>query len=140
MAKGLRNLIRLGEWRVDEKRRALGALLTAVAEMEEAQRRLEEEILAEQQAAAATPVEGGLIYGNYASAAIQRRQDLAQRVAEVEERITRAREDLRVAYLDLKKYEIAQRQRDEREARERDRQEQAAQDEMGLQGHLRKVP
>ena len=138
MAKGLHNLIRLGEWQVDEKRRALGTLLTTVANMEGLLASLEAEIISEQAAATATPVEGGLIYGSYASAAIERRNNFHARIALVEEEITEAREELRLAYLDLKKYEIVQRQREEREAIERDREEQAYLDELGMQGHLRK--
>ncbi len=138
MAKGLHNLIRLGEWQVDEKRRALGELLTMVGEMETTLRNLEAELISEQAAASAMPVEAGLIYGNYATAAIRRREDINRRIAEVEEKITEAREELRLAYLDLKKYEIAQRQRDERAALELERLEQATLDELGLQGHLRK--
>ncbi len=138
MAKSLRSLIRLHDWDVDEKRRALAEFLGQIAVLEARARRLEEDLVKEQKAAAETPGEAGLYYGNYADAVIQRREQLAKAAAEVEGQITEARETLREAYRQLKKYETAQANRDAREETEANRLEQMDLDEIGIQGFLRK--
>ena len=138
MAKTLKNLVRLQEWQVDEKRRKLGGLLSLVADLEDRARRLEEELLAEQAVAAAAPEEAGFLYGAYAETVIERRQRLADSIARAEDEIAAAREELRDAYRELKKYEIAEENRVVREREELDRVEQAFLDEVGLQSFRRR--
>ena len=135
MAGNLNRLIRLHEWRVDEKRRALGDLLGLVADLEQQARCLEEDLKTEQGVARASPDEAGHLYGNYAHAVILRRERIAQSIAETERKIAAAREALNDAYRNLKKYELAQGARDAREARERERAEQMVLDELGVQAY-----
>ena len=139
MAGNLNSLIRLHEWRVDEKRRALGDLLGLVADLEHQARRLEEDLKKEQGVARASPGEAGYLYGNlavcHAHAVILHRARIAQSVAATEGKIVAAREVLNDAYRNLKKYELAQGARDTREERERERAEQMVLDELGLQAH-----
>jgi len=138
--KDLHNLIRLHDWQVEEKQRQLAGLVGAVAALEDRARRLEEELLHEQKVAAAAPAEIGLYYGNFAKAAIERRRMLAKAIAEAEAETAAARDKLREAYRELKKYAVAQDHRDVREAAERDRKEQIFLDELGMQTFLRKSP
>lgn len=138
MAKSLRSLIRLHDWDVDEKRRVLSEYLGQVAVIEERARKLEESVIREQKIAAEVPGEAGLYYGNFANMVIQRRELLAQLKAELEKQVVTARENLRQAYRELKKYETAQANRDEREEAEGNRREQIDLDEIGIQGFLRK--
>ena len=138
MAKDLKNLIRLHEWQVDEKRRKVGTLLSLVADLELQARRLEEELVAEQAAASADPAEAGFFYGTYAETVIERRQRIAYSIAKAEEEIAAAQEELREAYRDLKKYEIAQENRIKRETYEQARKEQAFLDDIGLQSFRQK--
>ena len=135
MTGNLNSLIRLHEWRVDGKRRALGDLLGVVADLEQQARRLEEDLANEQGVARASPDEAGFMYGNYAHAVILHRGRIAAAIAETETKIAAAREALNEAYRDLKKYELAQRARDGRAARERERAEQMVLDELGVQGY-----
>lgn len=136
MAKGdLHNLIRLGEWQVDEKRRQLGQLMRVLDDLEDRARRLEQELIEEQHVAARAPNEAGFLYGNYAEAVIERRERLKESIAMAEAEVARARDELREAYRDLKKYEIAQRNRDQKAAAEAARKEQLVLDELGLQGY-----
>ncbi len=135
MAGNLNSLIRLHEWRVDEKRRALGDLLGVVADLEQQARRLEEDLKKEQGVARASPDEAGYLYGNYAHAVILRRERIAQSIAATERKIAAAREALNDAYRNLKKYELVQGARDTREARERERAEQMVLDELGAQAY-----
>ncbi len=135
MAGNLNSLIRLDEWRVDEKRRALGDLLGVVADLEQQARRLEEDLKTEQGVARASPDEAGYLYGNYAHAVILRRERIAQSIAATERKIAAAREALNDAYRNFKKYELAQGARDTREARERERAERMVLDELGVQAY-----
>jgi len=138
VAKHLKNLIRLNDWQVEEKQRALGDLLNAVAALEAKRRQLEEELVRERKAAAEAPSEIGIYYGNFAKAALVRRRALEQAIAEGEAEVAAARDRLREAYRELKKYEVAQAQRDAREAAERDHREQLFLDEIGIQAFVRK--
>jgi flagellar protein FliJ len=133
MAKNLNTLIRLNEWNVDERRRELGQVLRALAELEDGLERLRQEVVKEQNAAMAAPDEAGLFYGNYAQAVIGRRQKLNEGIQRMEAQIAAAREKLNEAYRELKKFEVAQKTRDAREAQELARRDQNVLDEIGLQ-------
>ncbi len=137
MAKGLKSLIRLNEWKVDEKRRILGEKLSQVSELEDGMAALERELLAEQNVAQQAPQEAGLFYGNYANGVINRRDQFKSEIAEMENQVQVARDDLNEAYHELKKFEIINRQREKREAAERDKKEQELLDELGLQNSQR---
>ena len=132
MAKNLNTLIRLNEWNVDERRRELGDVLRALAELETGLERLRQEVTKEQNAAAAAPAEAGFFYGRYAQGVIGRRQSINDGIQRMEAQVAAAREKLNESYRELKKFEVAQRTRDEREARELARREQGVLDEIGL--------
>ncbi len=138
MARNLHNLIRLHEWQVEERRRKLGDLLRFLQDLEDRAQRLEEEIIHEQNIAQSSPEEAGRAYGPYAEAAIDRRQRLAQSITLTQDETSAAREELNQAYRELRKFELAQTNRDKREAQEELRREQAVLDEVGMQGHIRK--
>jgi len=132
MAKNLDTLIRLNEWTVDERRRELGDVLRALAGLEDGLERLRREVVNEQNAAAASPEVAGFFYGNYARAAIGRRQTLDDGIRRMEAQVAAARERLNEAYRELKKFEVAQNTRDAREAKELARREQGILDDIGL--------
>ncbi len=138
MAGNLHPLIRLHEWIVDERRRKLADLLDLIAELENQGRNLERELIDEQRIAGTAPEEAGLLYGNYAKAVIARRQRIAESVADAESKAAVAREAVREAYRELKKYQVAQAARDRRQAEEEGRREQIFLDEIGIQGHRRR--
>jgi len=134
MAKDLQNLIRINEWEVDEKRRKLGELLRLMANLEAQAVALEEELAREQQQAGNAPVEAGLLYGAYAEAVIERRERIKESIDKMEAAIVEAREELRLAYLELKKYEVAQENRNRKLAKEAARRETMEYDEIAIQG------
>lgn len=136
MAKNLGGLIRLHEWNVDQKRRKLGELLSLLADLEEQAIDLEEEVKSEQRVASASPAVAGLLYGNYAMGVIERRRRIAESIAKTEETVAAAREDMREAFMILKKFQTAQDNRDRREADELNRKEQAILDEIGARRHF----
>ncbi len=135
MAKDLQTLIRLNEWTVDERRRELGDVLGSLESLENGLLRLRDELASEQQAVQSSPNEAGFFYGNYAAAVIQRRNHLNNGIAQMEAKVAEARERLDEAYRELKKFEIAQENRDLELAKEMGRQEQSEMDELGLQVH-----
>jgi len=135
MAKNLKTLIRLNEWTVDERRRELGDVLGSLESLENGLLRLRDELASEQQAVQSSPNEAGFFYGNYAAAVIQRRNHLNNGIVQMEAKVAEARERLDEAYRELKKFEIAQENRDLELAKEMGRQEQSEMDELGLQVH-----
>ncbi len=139
MAGDLKNMIRIQEFGVDEKRCDLGELLKLMGDLERSQRDLELEVVEEQRIAASMPGEADLCYGIYAQNVIIRRERMAQSLIQMEAKVDEARDALSEAYLDLEKYEIAQENRDKREALEESRREQSILDEIGLNAHRRKA-
>lgn len=137
MATGLKTLIKLNSWGVDQKRRKLGEILRLIDSLETQARNLEDELMREQKAAADKPEEAGFIYGNYASAVIQRRERIADSMTQAESEAELARDDLAEAYRVLKKYETVQANRLAEEVKEEARKEQIDLDEIGLQGYVR---
>ena len=135
MAEHLATFVRLHEWRVDQKRRKLGELLRLLDDLESRRVRLEQEVKDEQRVAAGAPDVAGYLYGTYAQAVIDRRHRIAESIAKATEEVEAAREELREAYRELKKFEITQASRNRREAAEQERKDQADLDEVGLQGH-----
>jgi len=139
MAEDLKNLIRIQEFGVDEKRRNLGELLKLMGDLEQRQRDLEIEVVGEQRIAASSPGEADICYGIYAQNVIVRRECMAESIVQMEVKVGEARDAISEAYLDLKKYEIAQENRDKREALEESRREQSILDEIGMNAHRRKA-
>lgn len=135
MARDLHNLIHIHEFEVDEKRRKLGELLRLLSNLEAQARALEAELVQEQAEAQKNPAEAGHLYGAYAEAVIDRRERIQQSIAQMEQAVDEAREDLRVSFIELKKYEVAQENRDRKRATELERQERMELDEIGLQTH-----
>ena len=126
------SLIRLHGWKLEEKRRVLAELETLMDELKRRGRDLEAEIHNEMSAAAGSE-EAAYAYGAYAAQAIRRRETLAQSAAELEGRIEVARDDVRAAFQEVKKYEIARERKLERERLEASRRDRIAEDDLGLE-------
>ncbi len=126
------SLIRLHRWKLEEKRRVLAELETLMDELKRRGRDLEAEIHNEQSAAAGSE-EAAYAYGAYAAQAIRRRETLAKSAAELEGRIEVARDDVRAAFQEVKKYEIARERKLKRERLEAARRERIAEDDLGLE-------
>ena len=135
MDKGLNTLIRLHKFRVDEKRREIGGMITVIDDLERQVRELENQILEEQSIAGSSPEEAGILFGNYAAHYILKKKQFSVTIREMEEKLETAQEELREEYKDLKGVELTQEARDNREALEEARAEQAVLDEIGLNLH-----
>ena len=136
--KGLKTLIRLSKWNVDEKQRVLVMLQGREDEILSWIRQSEEQLKEEQRIAAEDSIGIGFSYGAYANAWLGRREQLLGMLEMVRAEIIRARNELGEAFNELKTYEITQKERDRRAQAERDKKEQAFLDEIGLNIHRRK--
>ena len=130
MSRRLDGLIRLQRWKVDEKRRALADLQALHAELTTKAEALEAEVAAEQQSAAANGT--AFAYRAYAEQVIQRRETLAESIADVLQAMMKAQGELSDAYQEAKRYEMAQDRAQQRLAAEAARREQLDLDEIGL--------
>ena len=137
MATGLKNLIRLYEWTVDERRRELGNHIRRLNHLDEQVRNLEEELKREQALAGAGDL--GITFGAYYNLFRYRRQRLDDAIRTKERDIAEAREILGNAFMELKKYQVAQEVRNREEELEETRREQAELDELGLQLYRREA-
>jgi flagellar FliJ protein len=137
-AKGLKTLIRLSKWTVDEKQRILVALQGREDEIISWIEQLDVQLKEEQRIASEDATGVGFTYGNFANAWLNRREQLLTMLEMIRAEIIRAREDLALAFNELKTYEITQRERERRDQAERDKKEQNFLDEIGLNIHRRK--
>lgn len=137
MAAGLKNLIRLHEWTVDERRRELGLQIRKLNELDQRVRELESELKREQALAGSGDL--GITFGAYYTMFRYRRARLDQQIRAKEKEILDARDILGRAYMELKKYQVADEIRRREADLEQARQEQADLDELGLQLYRRQT-
>lgn len=135
--KGLSTLIRYHGQLLDEKRRALAELQGLADRLRQQLVDLGEEMKREQ-AVAGTSVELSMTYHNYAVVLIERRENLEKMIADVDQQIVAATNEVADAFQELKKYEIAKANRDKRAEEEANRREQTEFDEMGLSIYRRR--
>lgn len=133
----LKGLIRLSKWRLDEKRRELADLQSLGQRLVEQVMQLEAELLAEQEVARGT-FEVSFGYARYAAAAIGRRQRLAQSIAQVQAQVAVATDEIAEAFQELKRYELAQSERERQDKEKLRRRENNMLDEVAVAGFLRR--
>ena len=137
MPKTLRSLIRLYQFNVDEKRREVGGMIAVLNDLEKQAGELETKISQERAIAGASPEEAGVLFGNYTAHCILKKEQFIAALQEMEVKLETAQEEIREHYRDLKGVQLTQEARENREAAERVRVEQAILDEIGLQSHTR---
>lgn len=124
----LKTVIRLHKWQLDEKRRALVELQNLRDHLQMEIHRLEEEV-GREAALASQDFEAARAFPNYAKMARTRHDKLDQSVAKVDEQIAAANEEVAEAYRELKKFELAEEEREKREALKLRRKQEAVLDE-----------
>jgi flagellar export protein FliJ len=128
----LEKLIRIRKRNLDEVRREIATLEGLAADLRRNGRDLEEEVRCERiYAAQASEVPAD--YGAYARHVIMRRENLARSLADVEARLTAARDTAAVAFQEIKRLETLVENERERLRKVAAQREQAEQDEIGLQ-------
>ena len=122
-------LVRLRDWELDEKKRALAEIQAEIQALIDKRQALEDEVVREQ-AVAASSYESSIGYSAFANAVIQRRQDLDQEILEREQDAAAANEELLVTFQELRKAEIVRDDYDATVKLEEARREQLELDEI----------
>jgi flagellar export protein FliJ len=133
----LGSLVRVHTWALNEKQQTLAGLEGLAEKLRKDLEGLEVEMRQEQSAATGS-AEGTIAFPAFIAAALERRKKLRVSIANLDLAIEAAREEVRQAYQEVKKYELA---RDNHERRERDRlalRERKELDELGATLHRRK--
>ncbi len=133
----LGSLVRVHSWALNEKRQKLAGLEELADKMHQDLEQLEADLTNEQRAAAGS-IEGTIAFPAFVAAALERRKKLRESIADLGLAIDAARAEVREAFQEVKKYELA---RDNYERREREkvaRREQRELDELGANMHRRK--
>lgn len=133
----LASLVRVHTWALNEKRQTLVGLEKLADKMHQDLENLEAE-LKHEQSAAATSVEGTIAFPAFVAAALERRKKLRVSIANLDLAIEAAREEVREAYQEVKKYETARDNHEQRERQRLAKREQNALDELGVNLHQRK--
>ena len=129
--KNLDNLIRLHQWRLDEKRQKVAELERLASRFRAEIEELEKGLKLEQEVAAKS-TEAATGYGNYALAAVARRDKLEQSVAELEKEMVQAVEEVAGAFQEFKKFDLIRARDREKAEFKKKREQQRAIDEAGL--------
>lgn len=132
----LDTIIRVHRWQLDERRQQLAQLERLEERLRGEQRRLDDELVAEQRTAAGSP-EASFAYASYAKALGDRKAKLNDSLAGVLGQIVVAREALAESFAEVKRYEMAQATRQRRVRAGTARKQQIQQDELAMQIYRR---
>jgi flagellar export protein FliJ len=125
-------LIRMHRHELDEKRRALAELYTTLSALERQRRALDQE-LAQETAAVDSSNDVQFTYAQYVDSVRRRRAAIDEGRAQLEQKIETAKDILIEAFAEVKKYEMAQAERERRESAARALRESQTLDEIGLE-------
>ncbi len=135
--RSLKTLVRMRREELDERRQLVAQLENRLNALVHARAELEKKHAAEKHFAEGSP-EALFSYPAYAAWVKSEEQRFEEARLAVEAQADAARDGLRDAFAELKKLEIAEKERIRRERREAERREQKALDAVGLSGYLRK--
>lgn len=130
-------LIRLSEQQLDEKRRQLAALEDRL-DVARAQRKAIEDELTREQGQASQDTTAMFAYGAYAAEVIRRRERADAVIVNVERQAEAAREEVRTAFAELKRYQITHDKKLAELAKSQAAKEQIEMDEIAQQLDRRK--
>ncbi|HEX9837269.1 MAG TPA: hypothetical protein VGB90_10475 [Alphaproteobacteria bacterium] len=129
--KGLPGLIRLARWKLDEQRRTLAGLESLADEFRRQIGQLDAEVRREADVARTSP-EAARTYSAFAASSLARRQRLEKSLHDTLRQAAAQHEEVTRAFQELRRYEIAQDQRERQAAKIARRHDQIAQNEVGL--------
>ena len=138
MSETLETLIRLHRWQVDERRRQVAELEALAEKLRQELVKLAEERAREQVAAGANLLTRH-VYPGYIRRALQRQKTLEQSLAEAEQQTAQARDVLAEAFQELKRYEIAQANRERLRLNAAARRERLETDAIALENYRRRA-
>ena len=131
------SLVRVHSWALNEKRQKLAGLEELADKMHQDLAHLEAELISEQRAVAGS-MEGTIAFPAFVAAALERRKKLRESIAKLGLAVDAARAEVREAFQEVKKYELAQDIHERREREKIARREQRELDELGANMHRRK--
>jgi flagellar export protein FliJ len=137
MSADLTVLIRLHKHELDEKRRVLGELYSAVAVLERERRTLER-LFEMEKDAVKTNGDVHFTFSSYVEKVKQNREKIDKAEAELEKQVEKAKESLMETFSELKKYEMTQAERLRLEEEERQLRDAKSLDDIGLESFRRK--
>nr|WP_321443624.1 flagellar export protein FliJ [uncultured Cohaesibacter sp.] len=135
--KSRESLIRLKRFQVDEKRRQVGQIELMVTEFQGMIRDLDAQIAVEEEKAGIDDI-GHFAYPTFAKAALQRKENLQVSIADLNEQLERAQDQLREAIGELKKVEKLEERDHQREMAAREQAEQDELDDFSTMGRRRR--
>lgn len=133
----LKTIIRLHKWRLDEKRRALAELQNLADRLKAEIEKVKAEMAAEQ-ATARADFDVAFSYAGFAQAALERGRKLAESLVQVEAQVAVATDEMAQAFQEVKRYELAEEERQKRENEKRRQKDNLLLDETALVGFLRR--
>lgn len=133
---GLPELVRISRWHLNEKRQKLADLERLTERLEGDLARLDSGIERERKLAA-EDLDASRTFPAYMQAELERRRKLEASIADIQRETEAAREEVAEAFRELKKYEMADNNQQERERRKDAKTEQQTMDELGAQLHRR---
>lgn len=135
--KGIANLIRVHQWKLDEKRREVADLLSIHDDFMAQLAKLEVQMAREREVAGENQ-DVSFSYANYLQAAKLRQANLNSSLEDLQKQIDVAEDELAEQFQELKKYEISRDMRDKRALDERARKDQIALDDLSIDMYRRK--
>jgi hypothetical protein len=136
--KGLLTLIKLNTRALDELRRKMAALENQKLQLQQLSARLGEDLLNEIRLASKTP-EMGQFFGDFSNRVRKRQESIAEEVAKIDRQIDMLNVEIRDAFSELKKYEIALENVTKRDKEAQERRLAAEMDDVARQQHSRKT-
>jgi flagellar export protein FliJ len=134
----LESLIKYKRHDVDEKRKVLAKLYEQAESLMSAKKEIEEQLEKETVLALELGTAEALSdLGTYSIAIKKRISSFNDSIKEMDKRISIAQEDMREAFAEMKKVEITQRNRKDRERRKLNKKESDELDEIGLDSYRR---
>lgn len=131
-------LIRIRKHAVEQKQKFLAELYRQSEELENQKKTILETLAEERKKVDEMGVEALRYFGKYSEAVRARVVDIDDALVKLSNRIEIAREDMREAFAEQKKIEIAQEQRIAEEKKKLDKKESALLDEIAIEGFRRK--
>jgi len=134
--KALKTLIKVHKRNLDVLQRKIASLENQRAQLERLIERLQEELKQEIVLAGKTP-EMGAFFGDFAKRIKTRQEQVYEEIASLEEKIAVVRDEIREAFSEIKKFEIALENALRRHKQEANRKEINELDEVAGQQHQR---
>lgn len=134
----LKSLIRIRKHAVEQKQKFLSDLYRQAEELEGQKSDLQETLEVERKKLDEMGVEALGYFGRYSETVRNRSEEIDDHLRKLEARIEVARDDMNMAFSELKKVEITQERREKEEKKKALKKENAELDEIAIDMHRRK--